>query len=126
MNGLVCIAWNRLCIVRIRAVRGDVISGDTVRVPTAQARRGFRAPLLRRMRQATFAIAILLLTSRLVVAQNLTVAAASDLQSVLPQIVAQFEKETGRTVRLTFGSSGNFVAQIRNGAPFDVFLSADA
>jgi len=53
------------------------------------------------------------------------VAAASDLQSALPAIVAQFEKDTGQHVRLTFGSSGNFFAQIENGAPFDVFLSAD-
>jgi molybdate transport system substrate-binding protein len=58
-------------------------------------------------------------------AQTLTVAAASDLQSALPAIVSAFEKETGRKVTLTFGSSGNFFAQIQNGAPFDVFLSAD-
>jgi molybdate transport system substrate-binding protein len=58
-------------------------------------------------------------------AQNLTVAAASDLQSALPAIVSAFEKETGQKVTLTFGSSGNFFAQIQNGAPFDVFLSAD-
>ena len=58
-------------------------------------------------------------------AQGLTVAAASDLQSALPAIASQFEKETGQPVRLTFGSSGNFFTQIQNGAPFDVFLSAD-
>jgi molybdate transport system substrate-binding protein len=58
-------------------------------------------------------------------AQGVAVAAASDLQSVLPGIAAQFEKETGQPVRLTFGSSGNFFAQIQNGAPFDLFLSAD-
>lgn len=58
-------------------------------------------------------------------AQNLTVAAASDLQSALPAIVAAFEKETGQKVTLAFGSSGNFFTQIQNGAPFDVFLSAD-
>ena len=58
-------------------------------------------------------------------AQDLTVAAASDLQAVLPAIAAQFEKDTGYPVRLAFGSSGNFFAQIQNGAPFDVFLSAD-
>ena len=52
-------------------------------------------------------------------------AAASDLQSALPAIVARFETDTGQHVRLTFGSSGNFFAQIENGAPFDVFLSAD-
>jgi molybdate transport system substrate-binding protein len=58
-------------------------------------------------------------------AQSLMVAAASDLQSALPAIAAQFEKDTGHQVRLTFGSSGNFFTQIQNGAPFDVFLSAD-
>src|SRR6185295_1601038 len=58
-------------------------------------------------------------------AQNLTVAAASDLQSALPAVVSMFEKETGQKVTLTFGSSGNFFTQIQNGAPFDVFLSAD-
>jgi molybdate transport system substrate-binding protein len=58
-------------------------------------------------------------------AQNLTIAAASDLQVVLPQVVSRFEQQTGRTVRVTFGSSGNFFTQIQNGAPFDLFLSAD-
>jgi molybdate transport system substrate-binding protein len=58
-------------------------------------------------------------------AQPLTVAAASDLQAVLPAIAAQFEKDTGQKVTLTFGSSGNFYTQIQNGAPFDVFMSAD-
>jgi len=57
--------------------------------------------------------------------QPLTVAAASDLQSALPAITAVFEKESGQKVTVTFGSSGNFFTQISNGAPFDVFLSAD-
>ena len=55
----------------------------------------------------------------------LTLAAASDLQPVLPRLAAQFEQQTGHRVKVTFGSSGNFLAQIQNGAPFDVFLSAD-
>ena len=58
-------------------------------------------------------------------AREITVAAASDLQFVLPGIAARFEKKTGSHVELTFGSSGNFFAQIQNGAPFDVFFSAD-
>src|SRR5262245_28107107 len=58
-------------------------------------------------------------------AQTLTVAAASDLQAVLPAIAGQFAQTTGEKVTLTFGSSGNFFAQIQNGAPFDVYLSAD-
>jgi molybdate transport system substrate-binding protein len=57
--------------------------------------------------------------------QELRVAAASDLQAALPAIGAQFEKATGQHVALTFGSSGNFSTQIENGAPFDVFMSAD-
>lgn len=59
------------------------------------------------------------------IAQELRVAAASDLQAALPGIAAQFEKATGHHVALTFGSSGNFSTQIENGAPFDVFMSAD-
>jgi len=57
---------------------------------------------------------------------TLTIAAASDLQTALPQIVDGFAKTTGVKAAVTFGSSGNFYAQIQNGAPFDVFLSADA
>ena len=59
------------------------------------------------------------------VAETLTVAAASDLQSALPAIASRFEKDTGQKITLTFGSSGSFFTQIQNGAPFDVFLSAD-
>jgi molybdate transport system substrate-binding protein len=58
-------------------------------------------------------------------AAEITVAAASDLNFAFKEIVAGFEKKTGNTVRLSLGSSGNFYAQISNGAPFDVFFSAD-
>jgi molybdate transport system substrate-binding protein len=73
----------------------------------------------------TFAAVGLLGPPRAANAQALAVAAASDLQAALPVMAAQFEQDTGQKVALTFGSSGNFFAQIRNGAPFDVFLSAD-
>lgn len=53
------------------------------------------------------------------------VAAASDLQFALAEIAAAFESETGEAVRLTLGSSGNFARQIRQGAPFELYLSAD-
>ena len=77
------------------------------------------------MRSLAFGLVSVLLSGTPASAQNLTIAAASDLQSVLPAIAAQFEKDTGHKVTLTFGSSGNFFTQIQNGAPFDVFLSAD-
>src|SRR5262245_30489521 len=82
-------------------------------------------PMKRNRRAAALMVICLVGLQRLVGAQSLTVAAASDLQAALPAIAAQFEKDTGQKVTLTFGSSGNFFAQIRNGAPFDVFLSAD-
>ena len=55
-----------------------------------------------------------------------TVAAASDLQTALPALAAAFERQTGIKPTVTYGSSGNFFAQIQNGAPYDVFFSADA
>jgi molybdate transport system substrate-binding protein len=57
---------------------------------------------------------------------QIAIAAASDLQSFMPVVATRFEKETGIPVKLSFGSSGNFFAQIQNGAPYDLFFSADA
>ena len=58
-------------------------------------------------------------------AQEITVAAAADLQFAMQDIATRFQKETGKTVKLTYGSSGNFFQQIQNGAPFDIFFSAN-
>jgi molybdate transport system substrate-binding protein len=54
-----------------------------------------------------------------------TIAAAADLQFALTEVADLFKKETGREVKLTFGSSGNFFRQIQQGAPFQVYFSAD-
>ena len=54
-----------------------------------------------------------------------TIAAASDLQFALTEIATAFTAQTGLKVKLTFGSSGNFARQIRQGAPFQMYLSAD-
>ena len=59
------------------------------------------------------------------VAQEITVAAAADLQFAMQDVAARFQKETGKTVKLIYGSSGNFFQQIQNGAPLDVFFSAN-
>jgi molybdate transport system substrate-binding protein len=58
-------------------------------------------------------------------AATITIAAAADLTFAFKEAVPQFEKESGDTVKLSFGSSGNFFAQIQNGAPYDLFFSAD-
>ena len=57
--------------------------------------------------------------------QEITVAAAADLQFAMQEIAARFEKETGKKVKVVYGSSGNFFQQIRNDAPFDLFFSAN-
>lgn len=59
-------------------------------------------------------------------AESLTIAAASDLATSIDELAAAFsEQAPGVQVKTALGSSGNFFAQIKNGAPFDVFLSAD-
>jgi len=54
-----------------------------------------------------------------------TVAAASDLQYVLPKILLIFKRDTGNTVNVIFGSSGVLCTQILQGAPFHLFMAAD-
>jgi molybdate transport system substrate-binding protein len=66
-----------------------------------------------------------LFASVLCPAQEITVAAAADLQFAFQDVSARFQKDTGHAVKLIYGSSGNFFAQIQNGAPFDLFFSAD-
>lgn len=56
---------------------------------------------------------------------TIRIAAAADLEPVLPPILAQFEKETGIHAEATYKASAALTTQIINGAPFDVFLSAD-
>ena len=58
-------------------------------------------------------------------APPIMVAAAADLSGALPEIAAKYKNRTGQEVKLTFGASRNLATQIRNGAPFDVFFSAD-
>ncbi len=53
------------------------------------------------------------------------VAAASDLKFALADVVSQFQKASGFSVSVTLGSSGNFMRQIRQGLPVELFLSAD-
>jgi molybdate transport system substrate-binding protein len=57
--------------------------------------------------------------------QEIRVAAAADLKFAVGELAGQYEKQTGTKVNVTYGSSGNFFSQLQNGAPFDLFFSAD-
>jgi molybdate transport system substrate-binding protein len=71
-------------------------------------------------------LACLLLNSLPAMADKITVAAASDLKFAMDEIVTTFKKEhPGDEVEVVYGSSGNFNTQIQQGAPFDLFFSAD-
>jgi len=59
-------------------------------------------------------------------AGEVRVAVAANFRATLDEIVTRFEQDTGHTAVVSSGSSGKLYAQIRNGAPFDVFFSADA
>lgn len=58
-------------------------------------------------------------------AETMTIAVASNFITAMEEIVPLFEAESGHEVQVSYGSSGRIYAQIKNGAPFDVFLSAD-
>ena len=58
-------------------------------------------------------------------AQQVLVAVAANFVPPFREIAIEFERTTGHNVQVAAGSSGNFYSQIKNGAPFDVFFSAD-
>jgi molybdate transport system substrate-binding protein len=73
----------------------------------------------------SFTLLIALLLTFPAAAQTLKVAAAANLQGVMAALKADYKQQTGISIDPIVGSSGKLVAQIRAGAPFDVFLSAD-
>src|SRR5579863_4528130 len=76
-------------------------------------------------RRLLFPVVLFGLIYQLCTAQEMTVAAAADLQFAMQDVAARFEKQTGKRVKVIYGSSGNFFQQIQNGAPFDMFFSAN-
>ncbi len=70
-------------------------------------------------------ILLLLFVPELVQAQKLRVAVAANAQFVMEALQAAFQKQTGQQLETIVGSSGKLTTQIQQGAPYDVFLSAD-
>jgi molybdate transport system substrate-binding protein len=68
---------------------------------------------------------LFLFTGAFATGQEIVVAAAADMSAALPKLAANYKTKTGQAVKISFGSSGNLTNQIRNGAPFDLFFSAD-
>lgn len=68
---------------------------------------------------------VLLCRPAIASADDIAVAAASDLQFAIKELIVEYEKQTGHHVKLSLGSSGNFYAQLQQGAPFDLYFSAD-
>lgn len=77
------------------------------------------------MMKSLICICLVLICSVFCEAQELTVAAAADLRPAMEQIAQRFEATSSIKLRVSYGSSGNFYQQLQNGAPFDVFLSAN-
>lgn len=68
---------------------------------------------------------VLLCRPAIALADDIAVAAASDLHFAIKELIVEYEKQTGHHVKLSLGSSGNFYAQLQQGAPFDLYFSAD-
>ena len=81
--------------------------------------------LIRRFAAAITGLMLCLCPSVALAQSGPTIAAASDLKFALDEIAVTFKKQTGKSVRITYGSSGNFYQQISQSAPFEIFMSAD-
>jgi molybdate transport system substrate-binding protein len=79
----------------------------------------------RRIAPLSFVLSLLLCASPAFAQQTLRLAAAADLQPVLPPILASFEQQTGIHILASYQSSATLATQIVQGAPFDLFMAAD-
>jgi molybdate transport system substrate-binding protein len=79
----------------------------------------------RRCPIAAALIALIACPSAATQEHTVRIAAAADLKFAMVELAQKFQEQTGAKVDVTYGSSGNFFSQIRNGAPFDLFFSAD-
>lgn len=77
-------------------------------------------------RRGAFILMLLALFPGAARAGEISIAVAANFAATLHELAAQFKRETGHGVRIVSGSSGKFYAQIKNGAPFQVFFSADS
>lgn len=76
--------------------------------------------------RTAFCTVLLLLAGNAAQAEKIVVAAAADLQYAMDEIVAGFRRsEPGHEVQVIYGSSGKFHTQIQQGAPYDLYFSAD-
>jgi molybdate transport system substrate-binding protein len=71
------------------------------------------------------ALLVLFGAATIVHADEVQVAVAANFSAPMKEIAAQFEHDTGHKVLATYGATGKFYAQIKNGAPFDILLAAD-
>lgn len=74
------------------------------------------------LRRILIALALVATTAH---ADEVSVAVAANFSAPMRMLAAEFEKESGHKALLSFGATGKFYAQIRNGAPFEVLLAAD-
>jgi molybdate transport system substrate-binding protein len=72
-----------------------------------------------------FILSLLLFLSQGVFAQQATIAVAANMKDAFTEINTAFKAAGNPDIRIVYGSSGNFTAQIMNGAPFNLFISAD-
>lgn len=78
-----------------------------------------KSPFIQRL------LGVALLAAAAARADEVQVAVAANFTAPMQQIAAEFARDTGHRAALAFGATGKFYAQIRNGAPFEVFLAAD-
>lgn len=77
------------------------------------------------MKKFLLSLVLVVLAVTPVFAEQVLVAVAANFIGPFREVATEFEQATGHNVQIAAGSSGNFYAQIKNGAPFDVFFSAD-